>query len=394
MPDEKVKISQKIQGFVPIFTRRRAFEPLYDNPNSLFTTFRPSLVNFSLFASPPVTMFTNIKRSNSNEPVSTNNQFFLKDKFCIFCGEKSGGPKVKCLNCNRVFHHSCLYAEVMITPDSWKCFECCHKKMSMYEEKSLTRVLAKLELYNYMENQSFYFDKLNIDNNYHTEYFISLYSVTKGEISTSEILLININDFFDITVDNGEKNITNQSTAIRNYIKVKTINTLEKSPKLGLFLLIYSINTYRNNDINDNMLLNSLNSFPVSYSKSLIKDTLTFNDDDKDDEIMVNSDDLELNLCDPVSLSRINIPVRSVDCSHIQCFDLKTFLLISFNNQRMLKCPICNKYCDNMRLMIDDVILNILRNTNKNKIEMKSDGSWSIIKEEIKVETVYYILYL
>lgn len=319
--------------------------------------------------------------------------------------------KVKCFSCNRVFHRHCLYNKEFNPPESWKCFECCHKKVSIYEEKSLSRVISKYEIEEDKRNRLFFFDPNNVNNstnNYHTDYFVSVYSVVEGDISRIGKVLVRINDRYDINIDDGEKNITNYINESRINIRITDIIIPIPFQRIGLFILIYSINTYRYNSLEDEMLINSLNQFPTVYSLSLIRDTLSYSDDDdddeignnkKDDDIIVSDENLELTLCDPVSLGRITIPVRSVECSHIQCFDLKTFLMISNNNQKMLKCPICNKKCDNMELMIDSLILSILGQTKEDKVEMRSNGSWDIKKEEMKEEAVlllfyYFIFYL
>ncbi|KAA8493551.1 E3 SUMO-protein ligase pli1 [Porphyridium purpureum] len=59
-----------------------------------------------------------------------------------------------------------------------------------------------------------------------------------------------------------------------------------------------------------------------------------------DDDLVV--DNLVISLKCPLSLVRIKTPVRSTQCTHMQCFDLTTFVDYSKQTLKM-DCPVCNK---------------------------------------------------
>ena len=46
-------------------------------------------------------------------------------------------------------------------------------------------------------------------------------------------------------------------------------------------------------------------------------------------------------LC-PITFKRMTLPARGIDCVHIQCFDLESYL--KCNSEKLVwKCPVCNK---------------------------------------------------
>ena len=55
----------------------------------------------------------------------------------------------------------------------------------------------------------------------------------------------------------------------------------------------------------------------------------------------------------------IEYPVRGVACRHLQCFDLRTFLSLTFSSSsRLWKCPFCQK--EVQRLLLDKYQLEML----------------------------------
>eukprot|EP00172_Hildenbrandia_rubra_P001513 Plantae.Rhodophyta-Hildenbrandia_rubra.ctg2078.p1 GENE.Plantae.Rhodophyta-Hildenbrandia_rubra.ctg2078~~Plantae.Rhodophyta-Hildenbrandia_rubra.ctg2078.p1 ORF type:complete len:1120 (-),score=225.88 Plantae.Rhodophyta-Hildenbrandia_rubra.ctg2078:1264-4623(-) len=53
-------------------------------------------------------------------------------------------------------------------------------------------------------------------------------------------------------------------------------------------------------------------------------------------------ENMKVSLRCPLSLTRIDCPVKGKNCSHVQCFDLKTFLEFSRKSSKF-ECPVCNK---------------------------------------------------
>ena len=81
-------------------------------------------------------------------------------------------------------------------------------------------------------------------------------------------------------------------------------------------------------------------------------------------------------LC-PCSFVRMKYPVRSVKCNHIQCFDLKYYLLLQ-EKAPVGTCPICTNKIKIKHLAIDDYFDSIIKNTSEqyDYVEIQNDGSY------------------
>lgn len=65
-----------------------------------------------------------------------------------------------------------------------------------------------------------------------------------------------------------------------------------------------------------------------------------FNGDDDD----VQATSTVLSLSCPLGLCRLTLPARGRKCSHIQCFDLRTFLTFNRNcTSKAWQCTVCHK---------------------------------------------------
>ena len=72
--------------------------------------------------------------------------------------------------------------------------------------------------------------------------------------------------------------------------------------------------------------LNSTQTAPIAKTRKMVVKATTGNLGD-DDEIAITTSSTTIQLFDPFSGSKIfDIPVRGVNCKHIACFDLETFL--------------------------------------------------------------------
>lgn len=83
----------------------------------------------------------------------------------------------------------------------------------------------------------------------------------------------------------------------------------------------------------------------------------------------------------PLSRMRIKIPVKSINCDHLQCFDANEYILRNEKNPTWI-CPVCDKSCLYDDLLIDAYFLDILTNPtifdSFNDIEILLDGSWRL----------------
>ncbi|TNN05799.1 E3 SUMO-protein ligase pli1 isoform 1 [Schistosoma japonicum] len=107
------------------------------------------------------------------------------------------------------------------------------------------------------------------------------------------------------------------------------------------------------------------NCLPVSYSlpadntKHELKSR--FQKTSSESDLYVGDGDVEVAdyipvclLC-PLTRTRIDLPVRSFNCSHLQCFDLHSYLAINMRRPRW-SCPICSISAPFRDLRVDDII--------------------------------------
>ncbi|TGZ72822.1 hypothetical protein CRM22_001851 [Opisthorchis felineus] len=109
-------------------------------------------------------------------------------------------------------------------------------------------------------------------------------------------------------------------------------------------------------------------------SENAIQDAV--NDDD--DLVMPNTLPVQL-LC-PLSKCRIEVPVRGHHCSHVQCYDATTYLIIN-ERKPSWNCPVCDKKAYYEDLMIDGLFLEVLNSKctqDMDEVVFHEDGSWSV----------------
>lgn len=171
------------------------------------------------------------------------------------------------------------------------------------------------------------------------------------------------------------------------FIAVEVIETLSHSSILRL----------------PNLAANAV--IPAADTVAIIQRRLagTFGNDDNDDEIAMVVSDLTVNLADPFSFSIFKVPVRGKDCTHLECFDLETWLNTrpakkscgcgsqlsncgvcskepSFVDK--WKCPLCSGDARPPSLRIDGFLQQVretLATQNKlrtKEIMVSADGSW------------------
>lgn len=139
--------------------------------------------------------------------------------------------------------------------------------------------------------------------------------------------------------------------------------------------LHYQTTTVEHSEINWDELLVELKEKSVpNYEKCkvLIKKVL-----ENDKDLMV--DCTIVSLVDPLTKTRMELPARGVDCSHMECFDAVQFLLMN-RQKETWKCPSCKNRVRFEDIEIDGFLLNILQSPNLGKecknIIIQKDGVW------------------
>lgn len=149
-------------------------------------------------------------------------------------------------------------------------------------------------------------------------------------------------------------------------------------------------------------MVNEKGMIPADETRTIIKRRLGADIDD-DDLAMVSSD-LSINLADPFTFSIFTIPVRGKACTHLECFDLETWLNTRLGKKTMCicgsgseddckrckepsfvdkwRCPLCNGDARPYSLRVDGFLVEVREKLQKeNKLRTKSilvsaDGSW------------------
>ncbi|BFY97270.1 hypothetical protein BsWGS_00309 [Bradybaena similaris] len=113
------------------------------------------------------------------------------------------------------------------------------------------------------------------------------------------------------------------------------------------------------------------------HTKALIKEKLA---QDPDSEIATTS--LRVSLMCPLGKMRIQIPCRASICTHLQCFDAATYLMMNERKPTWM-CPVCDRPCPYDKLIIDGYFVEICRQSPSCiDIIFHEDGSWTPMKPQ------------
>eukprot|EP00026_Physarum_polycephalum_P001264 Phypoly_transcript_01265.p1 GENE.Phypoly_transcript_01265~~Phypoly_transcript_01265.p1 ORF type:complete len:798 (+),score=125.42 Phypoly_transcript_01265:116-2395(+) len=116
----------------------------------------------------------------------------------------------------------------------------------------------------------------------------------------------------------------------------------------------------------------------VSFESAKKTLSLALGGDDKDIAALHTTVSLQC----PLGRTPLIIPVKSLACRHIQCFDLRNYLMM---NQRTpsWKCPVCSAVANTTNLVIDAYFTELLRNVDNqivSEIHIDPSGNWSTVK--------------
>lgn len=91
----------------------------------------------------------------------------------------------------------------------------------------------------------------------------------------------------------------------------------------------------------------------------------------------------KMSLKDPVSITRITMPIRSTVCQHTQCFDGRFFMELQ-EQAPTWQCPICAKTVSFESLCVDKYFEEILNTTDKSieQVTIEPNGQWIVEQED------------
>ncbi|KAJ3441355.1 e3 sumo-protein ligase pias1 [Anaeramoeba flamelloides] len=111
------------------------------------------------------------------------------------------------------------------------------------------------------------------------------------------------------------------------------------------------------------------------------------NKNSENKEIPINFLSDTISLKCPLSRKRIKIPSRTINCKHLQCFDLTQFIKFAEFSKKWV-CPCCNIKIKLNELIIDGFVQEIISMCNKQHEEVTvfPDGNWSLGKIEVNTQ--------
>ncbi|GKZ27138.1 SUMO ligase siz1 [Aspergillus brasiliensis] len=147
---------------------------------------------------------------------------------------------------------------------------------------------------------------------------------------------------------------------------------------------------YPNNIVRFFVLVNLVQRHPVEELVAELKRRKTISKEQVlremrnkagDSDIVATSSVMSLKC--PLSTLRIEVPCRSVICTHNQCFDASSFLQLQ-EQAPTWSCPVCSKATSFESLQIDQYVDDILRSTSVDveQVIIEPDGQWSSPNQE------------
>ena len=150
---------------------------------------------------------------------------------------------------------------------------------------------------------------------------------------------------------------------------------------------VFGVETMETIDLD--CVLRHVRRMPAEITRSNIQKRLNMNS--RDEDLSIVTDSLNISLIDPFTARIFEIPARSLNCNHQECFDLNTFIKTRGSESGTTPmndswcCPICKVDARPMKLFVDcfleEIHAEIMR-SNKlegaEAIQIRADGTWSL----------------
>ena len=164
-------------------------------------------------------------------------------------------------------------------------------------------------------------------------------------------------------------------------IKIYWTNTQSEQRKY--YIGIYVVEQKKMDDLFEDLIQSR--TLSEDYTTDMIKSKLQTSDED----FQYETNSLVVSLKCPLMASRISLPGRSTTCSHVQCFDLKSYLVMN-ENKPLWTCPVCSQKAAFESLRVDSLFRKIIsENCEILEVSFNQDGSWVSTLNTSKQESGY-----
>lgn len=188
--------------------------------------------------------------------------------------------------------------------------------------------------------------------------------------------------------------ITSHIVEGKNTIKVSFSKWTGNPPgQMTLFMAVEVVVTHRHESVWS--MVQSFGQTPVGDTQGEIAKRLAPGDSD---DVTVEDKSLTISITDPFSFTMFKIPVRGLDCKHLECFDLDIWLSTRKGKPSKVNgqepsladkwgCPICGLDARPTSLRIDGFLSQVrteLLATGKEqtkRIQVSADGRWAAVEE-------------
>uniref|UniRef100_A0A915DTB5 Uncharacterized protein n=1 Tax=Ditylenchus dipsaci TaxID=166011 RepID=A0A915DTB5_9BILA len=142
----------------------------------------------------------------------------------------------------------------------------------------------------------------------------------------------------------------------------------------GIYL-VYHVNAAI---LQERLLMNETAKRAFDVTKAMIIKRLRSDEDEG-----IQMDTLKISLICPLMKTRIKIPSRPEQCTHLQCFDLTNYLMMS-EKKPVWKCPVCDNNAAYSKLIVDEYFQRLLNTVGSSveEVELLKDGTWRVVQEE------------
>ena len=116
--------------------------------------------------------------------------------------------------------------------------------------------------------------------------------------------------------------------------------------------------------------------FTELETHSLIRQKL----ENTDSDVLSTEDTIVIALICPLSRKILEKPVRGINCTHLDCFDLDAYVKLGYQSFKW-SCPICSKFVSQTELKLDVFLMEIVKtlrskDSNDDFIEIFKDFKW------------------